>query len=140
MLRTGLVAVLMAVGSMLLAACVVQPIEPTSQETMLNPASVYCEQNGGKIEFRQDASGGVAGVCLFPDGSECDEWAYFRRECKPSEQSRSAATSDTDATFVLPTDFPTPLPIVPADYEGWWTYTNSTYGFSLRLPPDLGRR
>ena len=24
----------------------------------------------------------VASVCVFDDGSECEEWAYFRGECK----------------------------------------------------------
>ena len=38
-----------------------------------------------KLEFRQDESGGVAGICTFPDGSECDEWAYFRKECQPGD-------------------------------------------------------
>jgi hypothetical protein len=31
---------------------------------------------------------------------------------------------------------PTPLAIDPADYAGWWTYTNASYKFSLRLPED----
>lgn len=60
-----------------------RPSDRNSQ--MPNPASVYCEQNGGKLEFRQDASGGVSGVCIFADGSECDEWGYFRAECKPGQ-------------------------------------------------------
>ncbi|MBN1428265.1 MAG: DUF333 domain-containing protein [Anaerolineae bacterium] len=58
-------------------------VSPTSEVGMPNPASVFCEQNGGKLDFVQDASGGVAGVCVFPDGSECEEWAYFRGECQP---------------------------------------------------------
>jgi hypothetical protein len=28
------------------------------------------------------------------------------------------------------------LPIGPADYEGWWTYTHPAYHFSIRLPED----
>jgi hypothetical protein len=32
--------------------------------------------------------------------------------------------------------FPTPLPIDPAEWEGWWSYADDSYGFSLRLPPD----
>jgi hypothetical protein len=35
-----------------------------------------------------------------------------------------------------PTGFPTPIPIDPARYEAWWTYTNPIYGFSFRLPND----
>jgi len=78
---------------------------------MPNPASVYCEQNGGKLELRQDASGGVAGICVFPDGSECDEWAYFRGECKAGN---SLITSEPTTSPVVrePTPMPTASPVV----------------------------
>jgi putative hemolysin len=46
-----------------------------------NPASVYCVQSGYTLEIRASASGGEYGVCIFPDGSECEEWAFFRNEC-----------------------------------------------------------
>ncbi|MEW6379417.1 MAG: DUF333 domain-containing protein [bacterium] len=52
-----------------------------------NPASVYCLKNGGKLEIRQDAEGGQYGVCIFSDGKECEEWAYFKGECKPEQKS-----------------------------------------------------
>lgn len=47
---------------------------------MANPASVYCEEQGGRLEIRSEARG-EAGYCMFPDGSECKEWAFFRGEC-----------------------------------------------------------
>ncbi len=79
----------------LAASCTPRQAVPTSQPNMTNPASVYCEQNGGKLEMRQDATGGTAGICVFPDGSECDEWAYFRGECKPGEQPAQPAPNQT---------------------------------------------
>ena len=51
------------------------------QADMPNPASLYCEQNGNKLEIRTAADGSQSGVCIFPDGTTCDEWAYFRGEC-----------------------------------------------------------
>jgi heat shock protein HslJ len=33
--------------------------------------------------MRTDADGGQYGVCIFADGSECEEWAFFRDECQP---------------------------------------------------------
>jgi hypothetical protein len=48
---------------------------------MPNPASVYCVQHGNKLEIHTVADGSQSGVCVFPDGSTCDEWAYFRGEC-----------------------------------------------------------
>jgi putative hemolysin len=46
-----------------------------------NPASQYCVNNGGKLEIRTDPTGGQIGFCIF-DNNECEEWAYFRGECK----------------------------------------------------------
>jgi putative hemolysin len=69
-----------------------QPQGPGSAATgtfhanMPNPASVYCEQNGNKLEIRTAADGSQSGICVFPDGSTCDEWAYFRGECGPAAQ------------------------------------------------------
>ena len=51
---------------------------------LANPASVFCEENGGKLEIRDEADGQV-GYCIFPDGSECEEWAYYRGECALGE-------------------------------------------------------
>lgn len=44
-----------------------------------NPASVYCQEQGGKIEIRETAEG-QAGWCMFNDGRECDEWEFFRSQ------------------------------------------------------------
>ena len=54
------------------------------QPNMPNPASLYCEQNGNSLEIRTAEDGSQSGVCVFPDGSICDEWAYFRGECGPA--------------------------------------------------------
>lgn len=59
---------------------VVQPTETPA--TLPNPASAFCEAHGYTIQMRENAAG-TAGYCQFPDGSECDEWAYFRGECWP---------------------------------------------------------
>jgi hypothetical protein len=49
---------------------------------MPNPASAFCEERGGRVEIRE-GEGGQVGYCVFPDGSECEEWAFFRGECVP---------------------------------------------------------
>ncbi|MEA3339639.1 MAG: DUF333 domain-containing protein [Chloroflexota bacterium] len=35
--------------------------------------------------MRTGDDGGEYGVCVFSDGSECEEWAFFRGECEPGE-------------------------------------------------------
>ena len=51
---------------------------------MPNPASVHCGDEGGKLDIRSE-SGGEVGYCVFDDGSECEEWAFFRGDCKPGD-------------------------------------------------------
>jgi putative hemolysin len=70
-----------------------------------NPASVYCLEHGGRIEIRKDASGNEYGVCVFPDGSECEEWAYLRGECQPGERGMPAGQS-TPAGITTPAATP----------------------------------
>jgi len=53
----------------------------TPEANMPNPASVYCEEQGGTVEIRENEAGQY-GMCIFPDGGECDEWAFFRGECQ----------------------------------------------------------
>ncbi len=73
----------------LLVSCERRRVTPTAEAGIPNPASVYCEEHGGKLEIRTASDDGQAGICAFPDGSQCDEWAYFRGECAPAN---SAAT------------------------------------------------
>jgi putative hemolysin len=56
---------------------------PSDNAQIANPASVYCEKNGGKSDIRTGSDGGQVGYCKFSDGTECEEWQYFRQECVP---------------------------------------------------------
>jgi len=79
-----------------------QTPEPTAtgmpQANMPNPASVYCEQNGNKLEIHTAADGSQNGVCVFPDGSTCEEWAFYRGECGPAAQQSTAPAMTVEAT------------------------------------------
>lgn len=57
---------------------------PAGGAGLPNPAAAYCEEQGYNHEIRTAADGSQSGVCIFPDGSECDEWAFFRGECGPA--------------------------------------------------------
>jgi heat shock protein HslJ len=46
---------------------------------------------------------GAHGVCIFDDGSECEEWAYFRGECAPGEPD--AATPSGGETSLTDTEW-----------------------------------
>lgn len=75
-----------------LSAC--QQIIPTASSTdtpnlqgenqmftgMANPASVYCQLLGYTNEI-QDTDAGQVGVCVFPDNTSCEEWAFLNGTC-----------------------------------------------------------
>ena len=90
---------------MALTACTalqVQTPEPAAtdmpQAGMPNPASVYCTQQGNKLEIRTADDGSQSGICIFPDGSACDEWAYYRGECGPAAQKSPTPAMTVEAT------------------------------------------
>jgi len=81
-LATGI----LLLGELLNPAFTAPTLKTNNQKAGLaNPASVNCFNQGGKLEIRKDADGGEYGVCIFNDKSECEEWALFRGECKPSK-------------------------------------------------------
>jgi putative hemolysin len=118
-----------------LAACARKTPVPTAvplvdaDANMANPASVYCEEHGGILDIRTDASGGQSGICIFEDGSECDEWAYFRGECAPT-----SALQDTP-TPAQPSSAPA-APTVELAADGWKIYRNADTGLYFEYPPD----
>lgn len=76
-----------------ISACSID--SPDNQNTqMANPASVKCVEDGGKLSIRIDTDGGQYGVCIFDDGNECEEWAYFRGECQEPQDKPICTTED----------------------------------------------
>ncbi len=67
--------------ALLMAACSSTPA-PLPTAAAPNPASANCVAKGGTLDIRRETNGEV-GYCKFADGSECEEWAYFRNECQP---------------------------------------------------------
>jgi putative hemolysin len=47
---------------------------------LANPASVNCGRIGGTTEIKTNPAGSQYGMCNFPNGTTCEEWALFRDE------------------------------------------------------------
>ena len=80
-----------------------QPLEESTSDGdvgLPNPASVFCEEQGYTLEIRTDADG-TFGMCIFPDGSECEEWAYYQGDCEPAAE-QGGAESGLAAYLELP--------------------------------------
>ncbi len=88
------------------SACAPQTAQTDLQPTLPNPATQYCLDEGYESEIRSEEDGEV-GYCIFPDGSECEEWAFIRGECtydppeesagETAEQESADETQDSDA-------------------------------------------
>jgi len=83
-----------------------------------NPAAVYCEQNGNTLEIHTAADGSQSGVCIFPDGSTCDEWAYFRGECGVTGKETDEATTEASGGYMEPG--------TSEEFADWWGVIKST--------------
>ena len=70
-----------------------EPAAATGGVGLANPASVNCVERGGRLEM-VEGPGGTAGVCLFGDGSRCEEWRFFRGECAPGQCRESSGVCD----------------------------------------------
>ncbi len=57
-------------------------VQTNESPQIANPASVHCIKNNGTLEIRSEDDGQY-GICIFPDGSECEEWMFFRGDCLP---------------------------------------------------------
>jgi putative hemolysin len=116
---------------MALTACSVFQVQKTESEStdtplvnMPNPASVYCEQSGNTLEIQTAADGSQSGVCIFPDGSSCDEWAYFRGECSPATQQPTVPAVTVQATTEgSGGSWP---PETTEEFADWWGIIKST--------------
>jgi putative hemolysin len=129
-MKNLVLAIVMVLAALLATACGAGPtqeapdVQPSSAATaapaelkpdMPNPASKYCWDQGFQLELRTDASG-TTGYCVFPDGSECEEWAFYRGECGPA-----------DSTFTSPPGLPNPASAYCEEQ-----------GYTLELRTDAG--
>lgn len=58
-------------------------ISPSQKAGIPNPASVNCIKEGGTLKIETAKDGGQVGICTFPNGKQCEEWALMRKECSP---------------------------------------------------------
>ena len=95
---------ILILSALLISGCsFTQTVAPGEADPigMANPASLFCTEQGYRLEIRQSKDGGQTGYCIFPDGSECEEWAYFNGQCAPANQPPTTAPDtqpETDTT------------------------------------------
>ena len=53
---------------------------PGDRLGMANPAATYCKELGYQYRTAQ-TNKGEQGICVFPDGGECEEWTFLAGKC-----------------------------------------------------------
>jgi putative hemolysin len=66
-------------------------------DKIANPASTYCVEQGWEIEIKEDKDGGQYGVCKLKDGTEVEEWEYFRANHKDEAATWAVAEASRGA-------------------------------------------
>lgn len=56
----------------------------TGSTQVANPASKNCIAKGGSVQIANDPRGQF-GICVFSDGSRCEEWRLARGQCVPGQ-------------------------------------------------------
>ena len=81
--RPMLIAIAVSLSSVfLVSACAAQQQSGTPPVTTIaNPASVNCIKLGGTLETKTDKNGGEYALCHLGDGTVCEEWALFKKQC-----------------------------------------------------------
>ena len=111
------------------------PPSPTQPAVALpNPASAHCGEQGGKLEIRTGTDGGQYGVCIFPNGSECEEWAFFRGECAPAEMQVSTDDLLAQVGATVPQDAfrDGGLKVLPLTMPAGWQKMWAVYTSGMR--------
>jgi putative hemolysin len=84
--------------------------DTATEAGLANPASVFCEENGGTIPIIADAAGNQSGICSLPDGTQIEEWEYWRQfHGKSADATEAGATPELGGlTPLAPEGVPEP--------------------------------
>ncbi len=66
---------------MIIAMTAIGLLGGCERQTIPNPAAEYCIEQGGTHTLITETDGSQYGICTLPGGTECDEWAFYRKEC-----------------------------------------------------------
>ena len=94
------------------------------QSGLANPASIYCMNQTGTEWSLRESKAGQYGICIFPDGSWCEEWAYYRGWCKPGTNLTECGDRFWGKTICPPQYDPVCAKIQFSSEVKWETFAN----------------
>jgi len=73
--------------------------ETCMRRIVVNAAASMCVSRNGRSEVRKRADGTLRGYCIFPDGTECEEWDYYKGNCPKVEKPPKEIKFDQKAVI-----------------------------------------
>ena len=100
------------------------PAATATQENnqIANPASKNCIDKSGKLDIRTSGDGGQVGICVFPNGKECEEWAFMRGQCSPDEKTADSAFF-SNAAYQFSLNYPQAWTVEKKEISGSQPFT-----------------
>ena len=87
--RPYIIVTMILIGVFVLSACksseeiVPTPFIEGENDAFIgvpNPASFYCQEMGYELDLR-NTDDGTEGICIMPNGAECEEWEFLAGGC-----------------------------------------------------------
>jgi putative hemolysin len=98
--------------------------------SIANPASTYCINHGGTLQIKTSPAGQY-GMCTFSNGSQCEEWQFFRGQCSATQSSMNTTSMQTNSTSMIHTMNSTSTN--STSMHSTMVNTNSTNGTSMKV-------
>ncbi len=108
----------------------------TPSTSIANPASTYCINQGGTLQIKTGPAGQY-GMCTFSNGSQCEEWQFFRGQCSPTQTPMNNTSMQTNSTSMTHTMMnytsTNSTSTNSTSMHGTMINTNSTNGTSVKV-------
>lgn len=101
------------------------PNKVPTEAAIPNSASKNCLDKGGKLEMREETAG-TLGICKFTDGTECEEWKFYRNECQKGQTTKADVSHSYQG-------------LISRKGNSFVFKTNSGIEYSLRLPDNASQ-
>ena len=82
--------------------------------------------DGNKLEISTMGDGSQSGVCVFPNGSSCDEWAYYRGTCGSTLQKSPTPALTVERSTEEQASGGYMPPGTTEEISDWWGVIKST--------------
>ena len=90
-------AVILWLGTVILAGCDSNNPEQEQETWIANPASEFCVENGGTLIPAEDEEWNQFAFCQIDEDTICEEWEYYRGDCPIEANSDEEISGEVES-------------------------------------------